>query len=245
MFSKKIALLLVVAVVMGLVAACGGAAPQPETITVVETVVVEKEVEKIVEGETITVVETVVVEKEVEKEVIVEVEKEVMVDPDDPDAGRVRLDSVIGTEPPSLDPALGTDTTSIFFIRQMFMGLTGFDEDANVVPELATEWETSDDGLVWTFKMRDDVNWVHRDPATGEFEVVAPVTANDVVYGVQRTLDPNTASDYAYVLYVIDGAEAYNTADPNAEDFEDIKAALGVKALDDYTVEITLGIPAA
>ncbi len=245
MFSKKLALLLVVAVVMGLIAACGGAAPQPETITVVETVEVIQtvEVEKIVEGETVTVVETVEVIKEVEKEVVVE--KEVMVNPEDPDAGRVRLDSVIGTEPPTIDPALGTDTTSIFFIRQLFMGLASFDDQANVVPALATDWETSEDGLVWTFNMRDDVNWVHRDPNTGEFEALGPVTANDVVYGVQRTLDPNTASDYAYVLYVIDGAEAFNTADPNAEDFEEIKAGLGVRAVDDYTVEFTLGIPAA
>ncbi|RMF00410.1 MAG: peptide ABC transporter substrate-binding protein [Chloroflexi bacterium] len=233
MFSKKIALLLVVAVVMGLIAACGGAAPQPETVTVVETVVVEK----VVEGETKTVVETV--------EVVKEVEKVVEVAPEDPDANRVRLDAVIGTEPPSLDPALGTDTTSIFFIRQMFMGLAGFDQDANVVPELATDWDVSDDGLVWTFHMRDDVQWVHRDPNTGEYEAIRPVTAQDVEYGVKRTLNPNTASDYAYVLYVIDGAEAFNTADPNAEDFADIESAVGVKALDDTTVQFTLGVPAA
>ena len=106
MFSKKIAVLLVVAVLLGLVAACGGAAPEPEVVTVVETVIVEKEVE----GETVTVVETVEVEKEVIKEV--EVEKLVEVAPEDPDAGRIRVDAVTGTEPPSLDPSLATDTTS-------------------------------------------------------------------------------------------------------------------------------------
>ncbi|GAB4424086.1 MAG: oligopeptide ABC transporter substrate-binding protein OppA [Anaerolineae bacterium] len=240
MFSKKVALFLVVALAMGIIAACG-AQPTPETITVVETVVVEKEVQ----GETVTVVETVEVVKEVEVVQTVEVEKIVEAAPEDPDAGRVTLDTVVGTEPPSLDPALATDTTSIFFVRQMFMGLTGFDEDANVVPELATEWEVSDDGLVYTFKMRDDVQWVNRDPNTGEFTAIRPVTAQDVEYGVKRTLNPNTASDYAYVLYVIDGAEAYNTADPNAEDFAEIEEAVGVKALDDTTVEFTLGVPAA
>ncbi len=236
MFSKKAGLLLVVFILLGLVAACGGPA-QPETITVVETVVVEKEVQ----GETVTVIETVEVVKEVE--VIKEVEVEVA--PDDPDAGRVRLDVATSTEPPSLDPSLGTDTTSIFYIRQMFVGLASFDENANVVPALATDWSVSDDGLVWTFNLRDDIHWVHRDPTTGEFEDLGPVTAQDVVYGITRTLDPNSASDYAYVLYIISGAEELNTADPNAEDFADIMAGLGVTAPDDTTVEITLHTPAA
>jgi oligopeptide transport system substrate-binding protein len=152
---------------------------------------------------------------------------------------------VTGTEPPSLDPALGTDTTSIFYIRQMFVGLTSFDENANVVPSLAEEWSVSDDGLVWTYKLRDDIHWVHRDPNTGEFEDLGPVTAQDVVYGVTRTLDPNSASDYAFVLYVIAGAEEFNTADPGAGDFEDLRAAVGVSAPDDMTVEFTLHTPAA
>jgi oligopeptide transport system substrate-binding protein len=218
---------------MSLVAACGAA--QPETITVVETVVVEKEVQ----GETVTVVETVEVVKEVEVEKVVEVAA------GDPDADRVRLDTVVATEPPSLDPALATDSTSIFFIRQMFVGLTSFDEQANVVPSLASDWSVSDDGLEWTFNLRDDMQWVHRDPNTGEYESLGPVTAQDVVYGVTRTLDPNTASDYAYVLYAIEGAEALNTADPNAEDFEEVLAGLGVSAPDEQTVVFKLAAPAA
>ncbi|MEW5959839.1 MAG: peptide ABC transporter substrate-binding protein, partial [Chloroflexota bacterium] len=114
-----------------------------------------------------------------------------------------------------------------------------------VVPQLATEWNASADGLEWTFKLRDDVQWVRHDPNTGEFEAVRPVTAQDVVYGVTRSLDPNTASDYAYVLYVINGAEEFNTADPNAENFEDLRAAVGVEAADDTTVKFTLKEPAA
>jgi oligopeptide transport system substrate-binding protein len=232
--KKAILLLLIAGLLAGVAVACGAA--QPETVTVVETVVVEKEVQ----GETVTVVETVEVTKEVEKVV----EKVVEVAPEDPDANRVRLDMVIGTEPPSLDPALATDSQSIFFIRQMFVGLTQFDEKAQVVPSLATDWSVSDDGLTWTFNMRDDVHWVHRTPE-GDFEDLGPVTAQDVVYGITRTLDPNTASDYAYVLYPIAGAEEFNTADPAADDFEDIKANLGVSAPDDTTVEITLHDPAA
>ncbi len=230
MLSKKFVLLLLSTVVLSLVAACGAA--QPETITVVETVVVEKEVETIVE-------------KEVEVVKEVEVEKIVEVAPEDPDAGRVQLRAVIGTEPPSLDPSLGTDTTSIFFIRQMFVGLTKFDENGIVAPELAESWETSEDGLTWTFNLRNDINWVHRDPNTGEFEAVRPVTAEDVVFGVTRTLDPATASDYAYVLYPIAGAEALNTADPAADDMDALIAELGVEAPDESTVVFTLDAPAA
>lgn len=157
---------------------------------------------------------------------------------------KVTLDTVFGTEPPSMDPSLSTDSQSIWAIRQMFMGLTGFDAEANVIPSLATEWSVSEDGLTWTYKMRDDVHWVKLDPATGEFEDLGPVTAQDVVYGVKRTLDPTTASAYAYVLYLIAGAEEFNTADPAAADFEALRDAVGVTAVDDTTVEFTLKQPA-
>ncbi|MBN1219305.1 MAG: peptide ABC transporter substrate-binding protein [Anaerolineae bacterium] len=235
MFSKKAILFLVIVALLGLIAAQCGVQPEPQTI--VETVIVEKEVE--VEGETVTVVETVEVIKEVEVEKIVEVA------PEDPDAGKVRLDTVVGTEPPSLDPSLATDTTSHFFLKQMFMGLAAFDENANVVPELATDWSVSEDGLTWTYNLRDDVQWVHRDPTTGEYTEVGPVTAHDIVYGVRRILDPATASAYAYVMYIISGAEEFNSSDPAAEDYEDLKAAVGVSAPDDYTFQVTLKEPAA
>lgn len=158
---------------------------------------------------------------------------------------KVTLDTVFSTEPPTLDPSRGTDSQSIWAIRQIFMGLTGFDEQANVVPALATEWSVSEDGLTWTYKLRDDVHWVKLDPASGEFADLGPVTAKDVEYAVKRTLDPNTASDYAYVLYIVQGGEEFNTADPAAADFEDIRSAVGVKAVDDTTVEFTLKQPAA
>lgn len=232
MFFKKVNLFFLGSLLLSLIAAqCGSA--QPQTVTVVETVVVEKEVE----GKTVTVVETV--------EVVKEVEKVVEVAPEDPDAGRVTLRTVVGTEPPTLDPALVTDTTSNFFVHQMFVGLAGFDQEANVVPELATEWDVSDDGLVWTFKLRDDIQWVHRDPSTGEITVQRPVNAEDVVYAVRRLLDPNTASDYAYIFYPIKGAEALNTGDPAAEDFETLINELGVEAVDNTTVQFTLEQPAA
>jgi oligopeptide transport system substrate-binding protein len=146
----------------------------------------------------------------------------------------------LGTEPPTLDPALATDTTSVLCDEQLFLGLTDFDDttDAAVIPELATEWSASADGLTWTFKMRQDAQWVHYDPATKKFEVKRPVTAHDIEYGVKRTLNPETASDYAYVCYIIKNAEAVNTGESTDLD------SIGVKAVDDYTVEFTLEQPA-
>lgn len=139
------------------------------------------------------------------------------------------------TEPPTIDPALSTDTTSVQCVELLFLGLTDFDDETlEVIPELATEWSASADGLTWTFKMRDDVSWVHYDPATKKVTKQRPVTAHDVVYGVQRTLNPETASDYAYVDYIIKNAEAVNTGESTDLD------SIGVRAIDDYTVEFTL-----
>jgi len=132
-------------------------------------------------------------------------------------------------EPPTLDPALGTDTTSILVIEQLFLGLTDFDDlTMAVVPELATSWEVSEDGLVWAFHMRKDVKWTDG----------TPVTAHDIEYGVKRTCDPATASDYAYVLYIIKGAKEVNTGEITDLDH------IGVKAIDDYTIQFALNQPA-
>jgi oligopeptide transport system substrate-binding protein len=145
----------------------------------------------------------------------------------------------LGTEPPTLDPNLATDTTSVQCDELLFLGLTDYDEKTlEVIPELATEWKVSDDGLVWTFKMRKDVQWVHYDPATKKAKKMGPVTAHDIVYSVKRTLNPETASDYAYVDYIIKNGEAVNKGESKDLD------SIGVRAIDDYTVEFTLEQPA-
>jgi len=154
------------------------------------------------------------------------------------EAKPVVLNVNLGGEPPTLDPALASDNISVHCDKQLFLGLTAFEKDTpNVIPELATEWSVSDAGLVWTFKMRDDVKWVNYNPETKEVEEVGTVNAHDVVYGVKRTLDPETASDYAYVLYIIKGAEAANAGEGSLDD-------VGVRAVDDYTVEFSLEQPA-
>lgn len=144
----------------------------------------------------------------------------------------LRLSTV--SEPSTLDPNLAEDTFSITPIEQMFLGLTNINnETAEIEPELAESWEASEDGTVWTFNLRQDAVWSDGNP----------VTAHDIVYSAQRAVMPETASPYAYVLYIIENAKAINqTAVPT--DTYDINT-LGVTALDDYTVQFTLEAPAA
>jgi oligopeptide transport system substrate-binding protein len=138
--------------------------------------------------------------------------------------GKTTLNWNFGTEPPSLDPSLATDTTSVDVIANTFVGLTKFDPvTGEVSPSLATSWEAGEDAegnQTWTFTLREDIAWVHHDPVTGETTQVLDeegnprfVNAHDVVYGVKRTVNPETASDYSYVLYIIKNAAPINAGE--------------------------------
>jgi len=154
-------------------------------------------------------------------------------------AGGKEINLNHGTEPPTLDPGVAEDTTSVDCDQLLFLGLTDTDDETmETIPELATEWSASDDGLVWTFKMRKDVQWVHYDPATKKTEKMGKVTAHDIEYAVKRALDPATASPYSYVDYIIKNGEAVNTGESTDLD------SIGVRAVDDYTIEFTLEQPA-
>ena len=207
---------------------------QPAVEEVIKTVVVTEIVEK--EGETI--VETQIVEVVVTPE------------PEMEEAEPVTLEWNWGTEPPTMDPALTSDTTSVTGVENMFVGLTVLSEAGDVEPFLATDWEQGEDAdgnPTYTFNLRDDIPWVKYDPVTGETtqevdEEGNPrfVNANDVVYGAQRTVNPDTASDYVYVLYgIIKNAYEINSGEEGYT-LDD----LGVVALDDYTVQYTLASPA-
>ena len=216
-FNKKLLALFALIIVSSMVlAACGGAPAEPATV--VETV--EVEVEKVVEVEVTAV-------------------PEMMEEP-------VTLHWNWGTEPPTLDPSLATDTTSVDVAGNLFVGLTKFDPvSGEITPYLATEWESGEDAdgnQTWTFHLREDVAWINYNPVTGETTQATDadgnplfVNANDVVYGVKRTLDPATGSDYSYVLYGIKNGAAVNGGDEELT-VDD----LGVVALDDYTVQFTL-----
>ncbi len=251
MFSKKVVLLLVVIALLSMIAVACGAA-QPQTVTVVETVVVEREVQ----GETVTVVETVEVIKEVEKVVTQEVVKEVDPNALPPEETLFYGGANAGVgDVPTLDPSLLEDSVSIQWGQELFVGLTRLNEVTNATePGIATEWDISKGGLVYTFKLRDDVPWVKYNNATGEVEQVMDdegkprmVNANDFIYGIKRTLDPATASDYAYVNWLIKNAQEVNGGADDAEEnpFYGKLDEVGVKAVDDFTVEITLKEPAA
>lgn len=134
---------------------------------------------------------------------------------------------VNGAEPESLDPQKASDMYSFSIHRQMFLGLTASDKDGKTVPAMATQWESADD-KVWVFKLRNDVKW-----SDG-----TPVTAHDFVFALQRLTDPGTASPYG--TYLVDAKVV------NAQAISEGKAqpdTLGVKALDDYTLEITTTDP--
>lgn len=214
---------------------------QPETIT--ETVEVTRVVTETVTETVIEEGETVEVEVEVTRVVVEEI---VSVEADAVDTP-VTLNYNWGTEPPTADPAMATDTTSIGVITSMFVGLTQLDPISGAVnPYLATDWDISEDGLEYTFHLRDDVPWVNYDPTTGETTQAVDgdgnprfVNAHDVVYGVKRTVDPATGSPYAYVLYIVKNANLINSSDESVT-LDD----LGVVAVDDLTVKFTLESPA-
>jgi ABC-type transport system substrate-binding protein len=130
-----------------------------------------------------------------------------------------------------LDPALGYDVVSWPAERLMYDTLVTYDEGTNLIPRLATEMPTiSDDGLTYTFTLHPDVPFVRKG------EVVRTMTADDVVFSLNRLLRPDLAPNPSPVgpafFAVIDGADEVISG--NAE------TASGLKALDDLTVEITL-----
>ena len=111
--------------------------------------------------------------------------------------------------------------------------LVEYDKYGVIHPALATDWETSEDGLTWTFHLRDDINWVRNDGT-----VYGPVTAQDFVTSAQYVVDPTHESKTSDILcsVIVNGDELY---DGSLTDFNE----LGVKALDDKTVEYTLIAP--
>lgn len=133
-----------------------------------------------------------------------------------------------GAEPATLDPHLVDAHTDMRVIVALLEGLCAIDErTSQAVPAAAERWESSPDGLTWTFHLRAGLQW-----SNGE-----PLTADDFVQSWRRALSPNLASPYAYFLFPIKNAEAFNAGkllDP---------AALGLAAPDARTLVITLGQP--
>jgi oligopeptide transport system substrate-binding protein len=138
-----------------------------------------------------------------------------------------------GTEPPSLDPGLASDVTSANILLNIMDPLVKLDDDLNPVPAAAESFETSEDGKTVTFVLRDDLKWTNGDP----------VTAQDFEYSWKRTVSPELGADYAYQFYGIVGAQEYNGCDPKKDDCAALADKMGVKAVDDKTLEVTLTTP--
>ena len=141
-------------------------------------------------------------------------------------SGQVVLNRGNGAEPASLDPNLVQANWEDNIVGDMMLGLTTQDAKGEPTPGAAERWESSTDGLTWTFHLRDH-QW-----SDGE-----PVTADDFVFAWRRLLDPKTAASYAYYLYLIKNAEAVNTGKMPATE-------LGISAPGDRTLVVTLEHPA-
>jgi oligopeptide transport system substrate-binding protein len=156
------------------------------------------------------------------------------------------LDLASTSEISSLDPQVATDVISINALENLFHGLTDYDPiTTNVVPELASDWEVSEDGTVWTFNLRDDVMWYRYDPASETAEELRAVTASDFVYGIKRGCDPRLGSLYgAVIASFIAGCDVVNQT-PDADVTDDLifGDTTQVTAPDDTTVVITLSEP--
>lgn len=131
-----------------------------------------------------------------------------------------------GSEPTSFDPSVGFNAVSWNALNNLMEGLVRFNDKDQPVEATAEKIAVSDDGLTYTFTIRDGAKWSNGDA----------VTAGDFVFGWLHMLDPETASPAAFLAYPIDGAEAYNTGKGKAEE-------VAIKATDDKTFEVKLNAP--
>jgi oligopeptide transport system substrate-binding protein len=131
-------------------------------------------------------------------------------------------------EPATLDPHIMDAATDMNVAVALYEGLTSYDEKTGEgVPAVAERWDVSSDGLTYTFHLRPTAKWSNGDP----------VTAGDFAYSIQRILTPSLGSTYAYMLWPIRNAEEFNAG--KVKNF----AEVGVKVVDDHTLQLTLARP--
>ena len=141
-------------------------------------------------------------------------------------AGKTCLAWGNNTEAGTLDPQKASLVDEFAIIGDLYTGLFTDGPDASPTPALAESWTTSPDGLTWTFRLRPS-KWTDG----------RPVTSGDFVFAFRRLLDPNTASSYAFLLYLLKNGQAVNEGKAGPE-------ALGVRAVDPLTLELRLEHPA-
>lgn len=138
------------------------------------------------------------------------------------------LNVQLDVEVASMDPQIATDGTSFEVIANTIEGLYQTDSNGQAVPALVETTEKSEDGLSYTFKLREDATWSNGDP----------VTAHDFVYAWRRLADPDTGSEYSYIMGIA-GLENANEVLAG----EVAPEELGAEAVDDYTLEVSLANP--
>ena len=130
-------------------------------------------------------------------------------------------------DPDTLDPALVQDATSHSFVGLLFGGLVALDSDLQVVPDLAERWDTDESGTVYTFTLRKNA----------KFHNGRPVTAEDVVYSLERACDPARGSVQRAQSYLDDIVGVMERTRGEA------RSISGLEAVDDYTIRITIDAP--
>lgn len=136
----------------------------------------------------------------------------------------------VGASPGTLDPHLNFGAREGWIQDDMYEGLVAGDSKGNIIPASAEKWEVTDDGLAWTFHLRDGLKWSNGDP----------LVAQDFVNGLIRTIDPATASDKSYYFsstLSVAGAEQFTAGESKDP------ASVGISAPDDKTVVIKLLSP--
>lgn len=142
------------------------------------------------------------------------------------------LSVCVGSEPETLDPTLIETAQDATVVNHLFEGLMKYDEKNKLVGGQAASYTKSDDGLTYTFTLRDGIKW-----SDGK-----AVKAQDFVYSWQRLVDPNTASPYSTLIDMVKGSKDIQADDPAAVT-QDVLDTLGIKALDDKTIQVSLTEP--
>lgn len=144
----------------------------------------------------------------------------------DKEAKKQVLNVTVSEEIPSLDTAKTMDGTSAHVMQNIFEGLYVLDDQDQPIPAVAKSFKRSEDGKKYTFDLRKDAKWSNGDN----------VTANDFMFAWKRAINPETASQYAYMLFYMKNAKEINKGTvPLAE--------LGVKVINDYKLEVELEQP--
>lgn len=131
-----------------------------------------------------------------------------------------------GMEPTGLNTLTSTYSIEFALFKHMYENLVTLDDDDNTAPGAAESWDYDEDTLTYTFHLRKDGVWTNGDP----------VTAKDFEFAWSQVLNPDVASDYAYFLYFIKNAEKYFNGEVTWDE-------VGVKVVDDYTLEVTMEQP--